>query len=63
MRDVALTLEHMLNHKPANEFCDACQRGKMRDAKKCKGAFAASRQPTTFLELVICDHIVSRTMA
>eukprot|EP00972_Heterocapsa_arctica_P092851 13694804-Heterocapsa_arctica.AAC.1 len=43
MKDVALTLEHMLNHKPSNEFCDACIRGKMRDCKKFKGALAASR--------------------
>eukprot|EP00972_Heterocapsa_arctica_P009957 1463875-Heterocapsa_arctica.AAC.1 len=34
----------------------------MRDHKKFKGAFEASRHPTTFMELVTCDHIVSTTM-
>eukprot|EP00972_Heterocapsa_arctica_P041312 6091649-Heterocapsa_arctica.AAC.1 len=41
---------------------DACMRGKMRDCRKFKGAFAASQRPETLLELVTCDHIVSRTM-
>eukprot|EP00972_Heterocapsa_arctica_P018095 2673103-Heterocapsa_arctica.AAC.1 len=57
-----MSLAHMLNHKPSNEHCDACARGKMRDCRKFKGAFAASRSPQTFLELVTCDHIMSRTM-
>eukprot|EP00972_Heterocapsa_arctica_P088217 13007958-Heterocapsa_arctica.AAC.1 len=57
-----MSLEHMLNHKPSNEHCDACMRGKMRDCRKFKGAFAASRHPETFLELVTRDHTVSRTM-
>eukprot|EP00972_Heterocapsa_arctica_P049520 7288528-Heterocapsa_arctica.AAC.1 len=34
----------------------------MRDKRKLVGAFSASRNPTPFLELVTCDHIVSRTM-
>eukprot|EP00972_Heterocapsa_arctica_P047707 7037873-Heterocapsa_arctica.AAC.1 len=34
----------------------------MRDHKKYKGAFASSRVPKKFLELVSCDHIVSLTM-
>eukprot|EP00972_Heterocapsa_arctica_P044078 6508075-Heterocapsa_arctica.AAC.1 len=57
LRDVAMTLEHMLNHKPANPNCDACLRGKMRDSRKLVGSFAAHRRPTKFLELVTCDHI------
>eukprot|EP00972_Heterocapsa_arctica_P066685 9840602-Heterocapsa_arctica.AAC.2 len=44
-KDDALSLEHMLNHKPSNPICDACMRGKMRDCRKFKGAFAASRKP------------------
>ncbi len=61
-KEDALSLEHMLNHKPSNPNCDACMRGKMRDHKKYKGAFEASRHPTEFMELVTCDHIVSTTM-
>eukprot|EP00972_Heterocapsa_arctica_P000478 69589-Heterocapsa_arctica.AAC.1 len=57
-----MSLEHMLNHKPSNPNCDACVRGKMRDNRKFKGAFAASRHPKKYLELVTCDHIVSHTM-
>eukprot|EP00972_Heterocapsa_arctica_P092750 13678695-Heterocapsa_arctica.AAC.1 len=34
----------------------------MRDNRKFKGAFAASRKPKKYLELVTCDHIVSHTM-
>eukprot|EP00972_Heterocapsa_arctica_P112955 16434634-Heterocapsa_arctica.AAC.1 len=62
LREVAVSLEHLLTHKPANPYCDACNRGKMRDAKTFKGAFIATRKPTTWMELVTCDHIVSRTM-
>eukprot|EP00972_Heterocapsa_arctica_P061844 9118191-Heterocapsa_arctica.AAC.1 len=57
-----MSLEHMLNHKPANPNCDACLRGKMRDKRKLVGSFAVHRHPTEFLELVTCDYIVSRTM-
>eukprot|EP00972_Heterocapsa_arctica_P085073 12535599-Heterocapsa_arctica.AAC.1 len=52
----------MLNHKPSNPNCDACTRGKMRDHKKYKGAFASSRVPKKPWELVTCDHLVSLTM-
>eukprot|EP00972_Heterocapsa_arctica_P083534 12308824-Heterocapsa_arctica.AAC.1 len=34
----------------------------MRDCRKFKGAFATSRKPKRYLELVSCDHIVSLTM-
>eukprot|EP00972_Heterocapsa_arctica_P091779 13535458-Heterocapsa_arctica.AAC.1 len=34
----------------------------MRDNRKFKGAFAASRKPQKYLELVTCGHIVSHTM-
>ena len=34
----------------------------MRDAKKNHGAFQASRNPTHFMELVTCDHIISKSM-
>eukprot|EP00972_Heterocapsa_arctica_P040212 5924494-Heterocapsa_arctica.AAC.1 len=62
LKTVAKYLAHMLTHKPANPYCDACNRGKMRDAKKFHEAFKACREPTKFLELVTCDHIVSKTM-
>eukprot|EP00972_Heterocapsa_arctica_P022830 3360310-Heterocapsa_arctica.AAC.1 len=32
-KDDAMSLEHMLNHKPSNPHCDACMRGKMRDCR------------------------------
>eukprot|EP00972_Heterocapsa_arctica_P079291 11687743-Heterocapsa_arctica.AAC.1 len=35
-KDDAMSLEHMLNHKPSNPNCDACMRGKMRDNRKFK---------------------------
>eukprot|EP00972_Heterocapsa_arctica_P066675 9839560-Heterocapsa_arctica.AAC.1 len=57
-----MSLENMPNHKPSNPHCDACVRGMMRDCRKFKGAFAASRKPKKYLELVTCGHIVSRTM-
>eukprot|EP00972_Heterocapsa_arctica_P006732 984309-Heterocapsa_arctica.AAC.1 len=34
----------------------------MRDNRKFTGAFATSRKPKKFMELVTCDHIVSLTM-
>eukprot|EP00972_Heterocapsa_arctica_P006734 984478-Heterocapsa_arctica.AAC.1 len=34
----------------------------MRDAKKFHGAFQQSRNPTHFVELVTCDHIISKSM-
>eukprot|EP00972_Heterocapsa_arctica_P080937 11927904-Heterocapsa_arctica.AAC.1 len=34
----------------------------MRDAKKFHGAFQMSRNPTHFMELVTCDHIISKSM-
>jgi hypothetical protein len=52
----------LLNHKPSNLWCHACMMGKMRDIKKFKGAFASSRHPAYFLQLVTCDHIVSLSM-
>eukprot|EP00972_Heterocapsa_arctica_P040400 5950584-Heterocapsa_arctica.AAC.1 len=61
-KDDAMSLERMLNHKPCNQNCDACVRGNMRDNRKFKGAFATSRKPKKYLELVTCDHIVSLTM-
>eukprot|EP00972_Heterocapsa_arctica_P112920 16434447-Heterocapsa_arctica.AAC.1 len=34
----------------------------MRDAKKFHGAFRASREPSHYMELVTCDHIISKSM-
>eukprot|EP00972_Heterocapsa_arctica_P116070 16451260-Heterocapsa_arctica.AAC.1 len=62
-KEDALSIEHMLNHKPSNPYCDACMRGKMRDNKKYKGAFSSHRVPKEPWELVTCDHLVSLTTA
>eukprot|EP00972_Heterocapsa_arctica_P024341 3591646-Heterocapsa_arctica.AAC.1 len=62
MKALALSREHLLTHKPANPYCDACNRGEMRDANKFHGAFQASRNPTHFMELVTSDHIISKSM-
>eukprot|EP00972_Heterocapsa_arctica_P098872 14588977-Heterocapsa_arctica.AAC.1 len=61
-KDDAMSLEHMPNHKPSNPNCDACARGKMRDCRKFRGAFAASGKLKKYLEHVTCDHIVSHTI-
>eukprot|EP00972_Heterocapsa_arctica_P017745 2622302-Heterocapsa_arctica.AAC.1 len=34
----------------------------MRDAKKFHGAFRASREPSHYMELVTCHHIISKSM-
>eukprot|EP00972_Heterocapsa_arctica_P086875 12807260-Heterocapsa_arctica.AAC.2 len=62
LKAAALSCEHLLTHKPANPCCDACNRGKMRDAKKFHGAFQRSRNPLHVMELVTCDHIISKSM-
>ena len=60
LRMEAKSLHHLLTHRPHNPYCDACNRGKMRDRKRFKGAFAASRAPTKWLELVTVDHLVAQ---
>ena len=60
LREEAKSLQHLLTHRPHNPYCDACNRGKMRDKKLFKGAFEARREPTAWLDLVTADHLVSR---
>ena len=52
LREEAISMNHLLTHKPFNIYCDACNLGKMRRAKKFVGAYQASRQPTKWLDLV-----------
>ena len=56
----AKSLRHLLTHKPANKYCDACNLGKMCGTKKICGSFGRSRQPTRWLELVTADHLVAQ---
>ena len=60
LRQEAMSLRHLLTHKPANKYCDACILGKMRGAKKFCGSYERSRQPTKWLELVTADHLVAQ---
>ena len=39
LKHEADTLEHMVTHRFANPYCDACARAKMRHFKTKKGAF------------------------
>ena len=59
LRQEAKSLRHLLTHKPANKYCDACILGKMRGTKFC-GSYERSRQPTRWLELVTADHSVAQ---
>ena len=60
LREEAMSLNHLLTHKPFNIYCDACNLGKMRKAKKFVGSYQASRQPTKWLDLVTADHLVAK---
>ena len=55
-----MSLNHLLTRKPFNIHCDACNLGKMRKAKKFVGSYHASRQPTSWLDLVTADHLVAK---
>ena len=39
LREEATSIGHKLTHLPKNPFCDACQRGKMRERYSKRGAF------------------------
>ena len=60
LRQEAKSLRHLLTHKPAYKYCDACILGKMRGTKKFCGSYERSRQPTRWLELVTADHLVAQ---
>ena len=59
LRQEAKSLRHLLTHKPANKYCEACILGKTRGSKKFCGSFERSRQPTRWLELATADHLVA----
>ena len=60
LRQEAKSLRHLLTHKPANKYCDACILGKMRGSKKFCGSYERNRQPTRWLELATADHLVAQ---
>ena len=60
LRQEAKSFRHLLTHKPANKYCDACILGEMSGSKKICGSFERSRQPTRLLELVTADHLVAQ---
>ena len=59
-REEAMSMRHLLTHKPFNIHCDACNLGKMRKAKKFVGSYQESRQPKGWLDLVTADHLVAK---
>ena len=60
LREEAMSMKHLLTHKPFSIHCDACDLGKMRNSKKFVGSYQESRQPTGWLELVTADHLVAK---
>ena len=60
LREEAMSMRHLLTHKPFNIHCGACNLGKMREAKKFVGSCQESRQPTGWLDLVTADHPVAK---
>ena len=54
----ATSLEHLLTHKPANDFCENCLRGKMRNLRKLRGAF--KRELRAWGALITLDFMISR---
>jgi hypothetical protein len=60
LRDEAQSIQHLLTHKPANKYCDACNLGKMRNVKLFAGSFNKSRNPTEWLDIVTADHLVAK---
>ena len=57
LRADAVSVRHMLTHKPKNKYCDSCNRGKMQNARKFAGAFNTSRAPDATMQLVTCDYV------
>ena len=61
LREEAMSMKHLLTHKPFNIHCDACNLGaKMRNAKIFVGSYQESKQPTGWLDLVTADHLVAQ---
>ena len=49
------SLEHMLIHEPADDRCEHCLRGKLRNLRKLAGAF--DRKTSRVGDLVTADHL------
>ena len=60
LREEAISMRHLLTHKPFNIHCDACSLGGMRKAKELFGSYQESRQPTGWLDLVTADHLIAK---
>ena len=56
----AVSMRHLLTHKPKNPYCESCVRGKMLNIKKFKGAFSKYRDPQKKFDLVTGDYIQGR---
>jgi hypothetical protein len=57
LREEATSHSHKLTHLPKNPFCDACQRGKMKEKYSHRGAF--KRELTKWGEVVTLDYLHS----
>ena len=60
LREEAMSMRHLLTHKPFNIHCDACNSGRMRKAKKFVCSYQESRQPKGWLDLVTAGHLVAK---
>jgi hypothetical protein len=60
LREEAKSLRHLLTHKPANKYCDACSLGKTRNVNFFAGGFNKPRNPTKWLDIVTADHLVAK---
>ena len=58
-RFIADSIGHLLNHKPSNKHCDGCALGKMKDTPRFRGAFADTRVPAAWGDIVTFDFVSS----
>ena len=61
LRQEAKSLRHLLTHKPANKYCDACILGNAWHKEVFYVSYERSRQPTRWLELGTADHLVAQS--
>ena len=57
LRAEAQSVGHLLRHFPANPYCEACRRGKMRKVKRYKGSFV--NDASFWGQHLTADHITS----
>jgi hypothetical protein len=57
LRDEARSAKHHLTHVPKNPFCEACQRGKMREKYSRRGAFKHTLEK--WGEIITLDYLYS----